>query len=283
MSYLPPANRAYRDSIAPLPLNDVLARFPTLAATSPHASRSEKYTFISTRGILEKLTNEGFTIHGVMTARTRAPKPGAVSRLGYEKHAVTLRRSDLTFNDIGDVLPQITLVGSHDGSSSLEFFAGMFRLVCLNGLKIGTAWASYKVKHIGDITAPVLDATYSVVSQFGEVADKVQEFKSVTLSDDAQHAFASEALALRYDDSTAPVTPLALLGARRSEDTASDLWTVFNRVQENLIRGGIRGRVMGDNGRMRNTSIRAINGVNSDLKINRGLFDLAEKYAAIAA
>lgn len=276
------ANRTYRDSIAPLPLADVLSRFPTLAATEAHASRSEKYSFISTRDVLEKLTGEGFSIHGVMTANVRTPKPGAVSKFGYQKHAVTLRRADLTFRNVGDVLPQITLVGSHDGSSALEFFAGAFRLVCLNGLKVGTAWASFKVRHVGDIAAPVMDATYNVVGQMAALSDKVQEFQGVTLSADAQHAFASEALALRYDDGEAPVTPTALLGARRIEDTTSDLWTVFNRVQENLIRGGTRGLTMGSNGRMRRTSIRAINSVNSDIAINRRLFDLAEKYALAA-
>ncbi|MET3218237.1 UNVERIFIED_ORG: hypothetical protein ABIC48_006032 [Burkholderia territorii] len=70
--------------------------------------------------------------------------------------------------------------------------------------------------------------------------------RSVTLDRDEQHVFARSALALRYDPTDAaapaPVSESQLLAPRRFEDRHDDLWTVFNRVQENLTEGGLRGR-----------------------------------------
>ncbi|MNG31048.1 hypothetical protein D3C84_1167890 [compost metagenome] len=59
---------------------------------------------------------------------------------------------------------------------------------------------------------------------------------------------------------------------RRAEDRASDLWTTFNRVQENTIKGGLRGR----NKQGRRTTTRAVNGIDQDVKLNRALWVLAQ-------
>ena len=65
---------------------------------------------------------------------------------------------------------------------------------------------------------------------------------------------------------------LQLLRARRSEDRSSDLWTTFNRVQENTIKGGLSGR----NKQGRRTTTRAVNGIDQDVKLNRALWVLAQ-------
>jgi len=60
--------------------------------------------------------------------------------------------------------------------------------------------------------------------------------KLLTLNEGEQTAFARAALTLKYEDSEpTPITERDLL-------TPSDMWTTFSRVQENLIKGGIRGR-----------------------------------------
>jgi hypothetical protein len=53
-----------------------------------------------------------------------------------------------------------------------------------------------------------------------------------------------------------------------------DLWTVFNRVQENMMRGGLEG--LSANGRrIRTGGIRAM---GSTVKVNTSLWELAESY-----
>lgn len=98
----------------------------------------------------------------------------------------------------------------------------------------------------------------------------------MTLNRDEQHAFARSALALRYDptdaDTPAPITDSQLLDARRFEDRRDDLWTVFNRVQENLTKGGLRGRSASG----RAISTRPVTGIDQNVKLNRALWMLAD-------
>jgi hypothetical protein len=54
------------------------------------------------------------------------------------------------------------------------------------------------------------------------------------------------AIALKYDDpdKPAPISESQLLASRRFNDNRPDLWSVFNRTQENLVRGGLLGRAV---------------------------------------
>jgi hypothetical protein len=98
----------------------------------------------------------------------------------------------------------------------------------------------------------------------------------VALDRDEQHAFARSALALRYaptdTGAPAPVTESQFLAPRRFEDRRDDLWTVFNRVQENLTKGGLHGRSRTG----RSMSTRPITGIDQNVKLNRALWMLAD-------
>ena len=56
------------------------------------------------------------------------------------------------------------------------------------------------------------------------------------------------------------------------DDRRPDLWSVFNRTQENLTKGGLHGRSA--NGRRQQT--RPIQGIDSDVRLNRALWMLAD-------
>ena len=56
------------------------------------------------------------------------------------------------------------------------------------------------------------------------------------------------------------------------DDNRVDLWSVFNRIQENLIRGGLVGR--GNRGRRQRT--RPVQSIDQDLRLNRALWLLAD-------
>ena len=66
----------------------------------------------------------------------------------------------------------------------------------------------------------------------------IDRFRNRRLSEAEALAFAERARLLRYEfPEQAPIGAATLLSARRPEDQANDLWTTFNRVQEQLIRG----------------------------------------------
>ena len=90
-------------------------------------------------------------------------------------------------------------------------------------------------------------------------------------------AFAKASLPLRFSESEQKPSEKAVLMRRRSADTGNDLWTTFNVVQENLIKGGIP-RVT-RKGKIAKT--RKINGIDGNVRLNKALWTLAEAMKAL--
>ena len=72
--------------------------------------------------------------------------------------------------------------------------------------------------------------------------------------------------------------PADVLAPRRGADRSPDLWTTANVVQENVIKGGLRG-VSATTGRGRKT--RAVASVAEDVRLNRALWTLTERMAEL--
>ena len=245
--------------------------------SEPHHSRSARYEHIPTISILRALEKEGFSIHGLTTAKVRNG-----DRNGFQKHLVRLRRPE---HAARDEAPEVVLINSHDGSSSYQLLCGMIRFACANGLIVGDTWSNVRVKHTGkDLIGQVIEGTYSVVENFDRLAGRVDEMKAITLAPAEQEAFAEAAMSLRYsDENPSPISAPRLLMARRKEDVRADLWTVFNRIQENIIKGGQRGIIHEPGKVPRNASVRAVNGIDGNVKLNQALFTLAESMAKLKA
>ena len=233
------------------PLSDdrIRAVVPSIFADAPHGSRSDRYAYIPTSTVLTKLRQEGFEPFMVCQTRVRNE-----DRREYTKHLIRLRHAS-QIN--GDEANEIILLNSHDGTSSYQMLAGMFRFVCHNGLVCGDTTADIRVPHKGDVASQVIEGAYGVLEGF----ERVQNARDAML-------------ALKYDDpaKSTPVTESQLLAPRRWDDRKNDLWAVFNRVQENLVKGGLNGRKA--NGRNQRT--RPVQGIDQNLRLNRALWLLAE-------
>jgi hypothetical protein len=113
------------------------------------------------------------------------------------------------------------------------------------------------------------------------VADNVRSFKAIELKEAEQVAFASAVLPILFDDpEKAPIRPERLLHTRRSADTGNDLWSTFNRVQENVMKGGIRGY---NREKRRSLTTRAVKSIDKNVKLNKALWTLTEKMAELKA
>jgi hypothetical protein len=122
----------------------------------------------------------------------------------------------------------------------------------------------------------VLEGTYAVVGDMQEITAQAGEMSSITLNSAEQVAYAEAASLIRWDGN-APVQAEQLLRIRRHEDAKTDLWTTYNRVQENIVRGGLAG--VNASGRRQRT--RGVNSINEDTRINRALWQLAQSMAGI--
>ncbi|MGF6920613.1 hypothetical protein OKW28_004810 [Paraburkholderia sp. 40] len=252
------------------PLSDDQIRrvAPTIFADGKHESRSERYTYIPTIDVLRGLRNEGF--QPFMICQTRVRDEG---KREFTKHMLRLRHADQITGEEAD---EIVLLNSHDGTSSYQMLAGTFRFVCQNGMVAGENIADIRVPHKGNVVQNVINGAFDVLDGFDLIREQKEGMRAVTLDRDEQHAFSRSALALRYDPSDAeapaPITESQLLAPRRYEDRRNDLWTVFNRIQENLTKGGLHGRSRTG----RSMSTRPITGIDQNVKLNRALWMLAD-------
>lgn len=240
---------------------------PSVFSEAAHASRSQRYAHIPTIRVVEGLRGEGFV--PVYAAQQRVLKPGMHE---FTRHMLRLRHADHSRQQ-GDVVPELVLLNSHNGTSAYQMFAGAFRFICANGLILGTTTDDVRVRHSGDAVAEVIDGALLVRERFDALVDGAQGMRSVQLTEEARQAYAELALRLRFnvgDDQTAPVLASALLRPRRAGDSSHDLWTTFNVMQENLMRGGLLAR----NAAGRRTHTRAVQSINTSVDLNRSLWQL---------
>ena len=249
------------------PLSDDQIRTvaPSIFAETPHESRSQRYSYIPTAAVLTELRNEGFQPFMVCQTRVRHE-----DRRDYTKHMLRLRHES-QIN--GTEANEIILLNSHDGTSSYQMLAGMFRFVCQNGLVCGDTFADVRVPHKGNVTDHVIEGAYEVLQGFEQVQHSRDAMGAITLDDGEAEVFARSALTLKYDDpgKTLPITESQVLRPRRFDDNRLDLWSTFNRVQENLVKGGLTGRTA--NGRQQRT--RPVQGIDQNVRLNRALWLLA--------
>lgn len=266
------ASRFSRNAVAlrsdrPLSNDEIAEVAPSILAHSAHESRSARYSYIPTVDVLDALRKEGFQPFMVCQSRVRDD-----GRRAHTKHMLRLRHADQIS---GREANEIILLNSHDdGTSSYQMLAGMYRFVCQNGMVCGDTVSDIRVPHKGDVIGQVIDGAFKVLDSFEGATQQREGMSAAVLDEGEQTAFARAALALRYDDDKpAPVTERQLLAPRRVEDRASDLWTTFNRVQENMTRGGLHGR--NSNGRANTT--RAVTGIDQNIRLNRALWVLADE------
>lgn len=261
----------YRQS-SPLDDEQIRRIAPSVFAAEAHASRSERYTYVPTIDVLSGLRKEGFQPFMVAQGRTRVP-----GKADFTKHMLRLRHAgDITASEANEII----LINSHDGTSSYQMLAGVFRFVCCNGMVCGETIEDIRIKHAGDIVHNVISGAFGVLDGFGLITEVKENMKSLTLSRPEQVLFAEAAMSVKFDEEQdAPFDSAELLRTRRIEDRDPTLWTTFNKIQENVVRGGIAGR----NANGRRTRTREVTAIDNNVKLNRALWTLAEKMAELKA
>ena len=217
---------------------------------------SEHYSFVPTMNVINDLRELGYEV--VDATQVKARKK---STNGYQKHMITLEHPKYKLDQVKEVeisdgktetqvtkaeeYPQILLTNSHDGGNAFTLSAGIFRLVCSNGLVIKTEdYGSARLVHKGYS----FEAVQELVKQFEETVDEVltriTAMKKVQLTKEQQIEFAKQAALLRFksksynEDNIEKVVNIDdLLNVERKEDAGNGLYEVFNRVQESLING----------------------------------------------
>jgi Domain of unknown function (DUF932) len=261
---------------------------PSIFAEGKHVSRSARYTYIPTINVLRGLRAEGFEPFMVAQGQSRVEGKAA-----FTKHMVRLRHArELKAGADGvfaaEVANEVILINSHDGASSYQLLAGCFRYACANGMVVGTISNDIRIPHKGQVQGEVIEGAFKVLKDFEAVDESIASMKALQLQPPEKIAFATAALALRFGERNieetgghqpAPVTAEQLIEVRRPEDIGHSLWTIFQRVQENVMRGGQSGR----SAQGRRLQTRPVASIDRSVSLNRSLWMLAEEMRKLKA
>jgi hypothetical protein len=277
------APRARFDTNRVITEDEMHSLVPSVFAATAHESRSAKFVPVPTIEILRSLRNEGFEVVGARQAVTRV-----AGKAPFTKHQLRLRQmNNIEALKVGDTIAEVMLRNANDGTASFDLAALLFRIACLNGMAVtlGTI-DDVKVRHNGkNVAHDVIDGTFTVVKQAQLALAAPREWSQIILDRDERKALADAVHTLRFADAEGvvktPVTPEQLLKVQRREDTNPDLWTVTNVLQEHVIRGGDTAWGHDAQNRLRRVTTRAVTGIDGDVKLNRALFQLADKMAEL--
>ena len=252
---------------------DYLQRFVPSIFTEGSARRtSDKYSEISTMDILGKLEEKGFYLADAAQSYSQTQVNAK-----YAKHVLRLRHEDSRFCDNG-LIPEIVLVNSHDGLCSYRLMSGIYRTVCANGLIAGESYHYVRICHQGDVMNDVIEGVYSVIDNNQKMLTSINEMSAIQLDTSEKKLIAQEALRLRLKNKKTEgrFDAGALINPRRFEElNKHDLFTVFNIVQENIIKGR-QVKHFDDEGYFTYRNLRKITSIDQNEKINRGLWTFVE-------
>lgn len=246
---------------------ELMAAVPSVFQVQAHDTRSSRFAPISTIRVIESLREEGFVPCYAMQSKARDE-----SKIDFTKHMIRLRPADYDYRKDWN---EIILVNANDGSSSYQLSAGRFRLVCSNGLVLGDRERSQVIYHKGqNIERDVIEGAFTVVKEFEETDRLRLEMEKMILTEAErkQLAFLSMVMCTGSTDEF-KFEPTKLLVPRRNEDVKYDVWSTFNVIQENAIKGGVK---YFNNETERNATSREIKSISKNLDINRAIWNTAK-------
>ena len=247
---------------------------PSIFTQHGSVNTSEKYSHIPTDRVVRDMETLGW---GVVDAK----QVKARKNVGFQKHLVVFRNNDITINGgDGDVVfPQILLTNSHDGKNAFTFTAGLFRMVCENGLvACDEKFEDVKIRHMGYNFEELENTIKRMVETLPLTVEAMNKMVSVELEQEQILSLAKNLLEVRVKNTPNTFSTTSIeevLTPQRREDEGNNLWKVFNRIQENILEGNFAYSTLKGKSR----SARKIKNFQQDMDLNKRMFSKALEYA----
>ena len=234
---------------------------------------SETYQHIRTDEVVGALTECGWEFAGGSARTTRNP-------LRTASVAHVLRFSHPLLPYIRGCRVDAVIVNSHDSTTAFRLAFGVFRIACANGLIVQSCdLGSIRMRHHGLTLDRVIDATNGLIASAPRVAGIVSNWSDIRLDAGQQQSLARRCAQARWDDA---IWTGDLIAPRREVDKSDDLWTVFNRAQESVLRGGIPVARYGSDNTVRTAKAGPVRGSLRQVALNQQLWGIAEEFATQA-
>ena len=261
-------------------------------ATVPYHAMSDRYAHITTTDILDVLRGDGWQLNDGNQARSRI-----AGKEAHTKHLLRLSHPNVSGRSEGGIAnavhPQVVVLNSSDGTSSLRMMLGMFRMACANGIITGDTMREFRVGHRGvGLQEKVLAHAATLRDQTAQMLDVVDRWRATPVGGADVRDFAAAAIRLRspdavplfgsiFDRRTAErvhhVAGGTFINAVRSSDVEDNLWNVFNRAQESLINGRYRQIKPLEDGTWKASNVRRVTSLTKSVKLNQEIWNLASQ------
>ena len=222
--------------------NDNLRQIIPSAYTAQADWLSNKYQAISTENIVDEMRSRGWNPVKAVETGTKSNGSNGTAKRHYNFHMVHFRHDTLTeesLKTVGDSVPEMVLINSNNGARAFRFEAGIFRLVCSNGMIVKDAdMGSIRQVHMGEFD--IVPHIEQFIHTTRKNMDRIIHLQQTQLDKDLQVELAERAMDIRFSGSKFQPVIDDVLKVRRQGDVGNDGWKVVNRIQEALIRGGIR-------------------------------------------
>ena len=250
---------------------------PSIFTMKPSNTVSDKYTHIPTERVIDDMELMGWKPVDAKEVKARTE-----DTRGVQKHLVIFRNDDVVINgEDGDtVYPQILITNSHDGKNAFQFTAGLFRMICENGLVIATdEFEDLKMRHMGYTFEDLQLLIRGMVEKLPLTVEAMNKMKNVELEEEQMFNLAKSFLNIRVEGTKNTFDDQAIedvLESQRKKDEGNMLWEVFNRVQENIIEGNFEYKT--PSGKKRQA--RVIKNFKQDQDVNKKMFSKALELVA---
>ncbi len=262
-------------TVKPLSNDELLKFAPSIFSENPIEGVSDKYAFVPTYKLLDTFRNAGYYPINAGESKVRDEE-----NQGYQKHIIQFRSlENLLRPNAKDEYEDIVLTNSHNRTSSFIVDLAVFRIVCSNMLVVPSkSFVHTSIVHVGFTEQKVKNAIKEVTSYMPKIKEEVAKFKSIYLTSAEEQMLANAAIDIRFDTNTHYIEADELLKVNYEEDKTSTLWSAYNRIQEAMIRGGVKMKNLVTG---KNFTSKAINGIDATIKFNKELFEIVQNVALL--
>ena len=237
--------------------------------------KQNHYSHVVTMNPVKVLMDAGWMPREVITLKPRKEK-----LKGFQRHRVRFFNPNLP--QVNGSYVEILLTNAYDARSSFILQLGVFRLICANGMVVGDTFNRESVRHVGYADQKIYDAIQKLLPQTETILSAVDRYSSTILEENEQKIFGRSILEMRFgeEDKSWIVDDQSihnLYQTRRIEDNKKDLWTTFNRAQENLCRFGFYASKKAEDGVVEKKKVQAIKNAFRADPLNKALWTLSER------
>jgi len=258
---------------------EVLQIIESAKAREKASHLSKKYQFFSTEEIIEELKLHGWVLVKQGEVKIRKTGKNYQSRIGKQRHILIFENPEFQIDNEGKI--NLCVRNSHDGGGCLEVFFGFMRRVCSNQIfskSLGDG-TSIKLRHSQNYKEDFKNLISNIIPLIEKYKEQLESLSTKVLTDDQILHFANEAIKARFGNmstvqSCLDVNLLIHTKPKRLEDEGKSAWVIFNRVQEDLVQGGLTYETTNKKGKTVERTTRKLRGINSLIAFNDYLYQL---------